>query len=73
MVTNAMFYQVEGESVKTIQVGPLCFSLRQVMIGIESGLLTFPLSFVIVSLFEHESTSASKKSRIFSHCSQYVA
>ena len=52
MFANAMFYKIEGKSVQTIQIGPLAFSWRQVVIGIESALIVAPINIIIVFLFQ---------------------
>ncbi|KAJ7354735.1 hypothetical protein OS493_030511, partial [Desmophyllum pertusum] len=52
MLTNAMFYKLDGESVQVIQIGPLKFSWRQVVIGIESALIVAPINILIVFLFQ---------------------
>ena len=52
MFANAMFYKIEGKSVQAIQIGPLAFSWRQVVIGIESALIVAPINILIVFLFQ---------------------
>ena len=52
MVANAMFYELKGKSEQVIQVGPLKFSWRQVVIGIQSALIVAPINFLIVLLFQ---------------------
>ena len=56
MVTNAMFYELNGKSEQVIQVGPLKFSWRQVVIGIQSALIVAPINFLIVFLFQKGSS-----------------
>ena len=51
MLANAMFYQLDGESEQVIQIGPLKFSWRQVIIGIESALIVAPINILIAFLF----------------------
>ena len=67
MLANAMFYELNGKSVQVIQIGPLKFSWRQVIIGIESALLVAPINILLVFLFQKgpektrsESTCCSK-------------
>ena len=50
MVTNAMFYQVGGESSKssTLKIGPFEFSAAQIGIGVMSSLIIFPVNLLIV-------------------------
>jgi len=52
MLANAMFYELNGKSEQVIQIGPLKFSWRQVIIGIESALLVAPVNILIVFLFQ---------------------
>lgn len=64
MLTNAMFYKLDGESVQVIQIGPLKFSWRQVVIGIESALIVAPINILIVFLFQ----KGAEKSASDAHC-----
>ena len=52
MLANAMFYELGGKSTQIIQVGPLKFSWRQVIIGIQSALIVAPINILIVFMFE---------------------
>ena len=52
MLANAMFYELNGKSEQVIQIGPLKFSWKQVIIGIESALLVAPVNILIVFLFQ---------------------
>ena len=52
MLANAMFYELDGESQQVIQIGPLKFSWRQVIIGIESALVVAPINILITFLFQ---------------------
>ena len=52
MLANAMFYQFNGKSTQVIQVGPLKFSWRQVIIGIQSALVVAPINILLAFLFE---------------------
>ena len=58
MFANAMFYELHGRYEQPFQVGPLKFSWRQVVTGIESALIMAPINILIVLLFKE----ASKKS-----------
>ncbi|XP_068742451.1 polycystin-1-like protein 2 [Montipora capricornis] len=68
MLANAMFYRLEGKSEQVIQIGPLKFSWRQVIIGIESALIVAPTNILIAFLFrrgahridEHEAVRCCK-------------
>ena len=53
MLTNAMFYQIGGESdpATSIQLGPLSFSPAQVGIGVMSSLIIVPINLLIVGIF----------------------
>lgn len=51
MLANAMFYELDGKSEQVIQIGPLKFSWRQVIIGIESALIVAPINVLIAFLF----------------------
>ena len=52
MLANAMFYQLDGGTEEVFQIGPLKFSWRQVIIGIESALIVAPINVLIVFLFQ---------------------
>ena len=54
MVTNAMFYQVQEMSdPNSFQIGPLELSLRQTVIGLQSGLISLPASIFTVMIFRN--------------------
>ncbi|XP_028812925.1 polycystic kidney disease protein 1-like 2 [Denticeps clupeoides] len=54
MLTSIMFYGVPTDpSEQEMEIGQIEFSWQQVMIGIESSLLMFPVNFVIVFLFRN--------------------
>ena len=59
MLANAMFYRTDKVADPTIQIGPLKFSWRQIMVGLESALIVTPVNLLIIALFK---TSAEKKS-----------
>ena len=52
MIANAMFYDIGGESEGAIQVGPFKFSWRQIVVGVQSGLIIAPVNILIVLLFK---------------------
>ena len=52
MLVNAMFYDLTGKSEQVIQVGPLKFSWRQVVIGVQSALIVAPINILIAFLFK---------------------
>ena len=52
MIANAMFYNIGGESDGAIQIGPFKFSWRQIVVGVQSGLIVAPVNILIVLLFK---------------------
>ena len=60
MIANAMFYNTGGESDGAIQIGPFKFSWRQIVVGVQSGLIVAPVNILIVLLFK-SSKPGSKK------------
>ena len=52
MIANAMFYDLGGKSDGAIQVGPFKFSWRQIVIGMQSGLIIAPVNILIALLFK---------------------
>lgn len=67
MITNAMFYNIgNSPDNSTVSIGPLVFSLRQVMIGIQSSLIALPLNIVVLQIFRNlkpRTTAGSKYSK----------
>lgn len=56
MITNAMFYDDSGEDTSPVFfLGPLKISMRQVMIGIQSSLIIFPVNLAITQLLRKTS------------------
>lgn len=54
MVTNAMFYQFDAEETSNaFQIGPLIFSWKQIIIGIQSAVLVVPVNVLIVFIFRN--------------------
>lgn len=53
MVANAMFYQFSEKPAHTFRFGLMVLSWRQIMIGIQSGLITIPVNMVIVTIFRN--------------------
>ena len=51
MLANAMFYQKDKVVGVTIDLGSFKFSWTQIMIGIQSALIVFPINLLIVTLF----------------------
>ena len=52
MIANAMFYNTGGESDGAIQVGPFKFSWKQIVIGVQSGIIIAPINIIIAFLFK---------------------
>lgn len=54
MVTNAMFYRFQEMSdPNSFQIGPIELSLRQTVIGLQSGLISLPASIFTVMIFRN--------------------
>lgn len=54
LVTNAMFYRLEQESdPNSFRIGPLEVSLQQLVIGVQSGLISLPVSIFTVMIFRN--------------------
>ena len=54
LVTNAMFYQDDrGKDSNSFHVGPLQLSWKQILIGIESGLIALPVNIISVLIFRN--------------------
>lgn len=52
MMTSAMFFNIGGEAdTSTIALGPLRFSVRQLMIGIQSSFIALPVNVIIIQIF----------------------
>ena len=51
MIANAMYYNIGGESEGAIRVGPFKFSWKQIVVGVQSGLMVAPVNILIVFLF----------------------
>ena len=62
MLANAMFYELDGKSKHVIQIGPLKFSWRQVVIGIESAIIVAPINILIALLFRKGAENTENKS-----------
>ena len=69
MIANAMFYDIGGESEGAIQVGPFKFSLRQIVVGVQSGLIIAPVNIFIVFLFK-SSRPRRRKGDKYQECYQ---
>ena len=58
MLANAMFYRTDKVADPTIQIGPLKFSWRQIIVGLESALIVTPINLLILTFFKN---SAEKR------------
>ena len=64
MIANAMFYNIGGESLAAIRVGPFKFSWQQIVIGVQSGVIVVPVNILIVLLFR---LSGPRQRRDYKH------
>ena len=64
MLANAMFYELDGKSENVIQIGPLKFTWRQVVIGIESALIVAPINILIAFLFQKGTENTESLTRV---------
>ena len=60
MIANAMFYNIGGESEGAIQVGPFKFSWRQIVVGVQSGIIVAPVNILIILLFKSSNPRRKK-------------
>lgn len=55
MLANLMFYQAGADDNSTasqsIHIGPFIFSVKQIMIGVQSSFVVLPVNMIIVSIF----------------------
>ena len=74
MIANAMFYNIGGESEGAIQVGPFKFSLKQIIVGVQSGLIVAPVNILIVFIFKSSKPKSQKgdKYKETDHAQQLV-
>lgn len=71
MITNAMFYNVGNTpDNSTVSVGPLTFSLRQVIIGVQSSLIALPLNIIVLQIFRNLKPKATVSSKYTRPCSR---
>lgn len=64
MLTNAMFYEVDvaKENNIDVDVGPYEFSWHEIMVGIQSSLIVFPVNLLIVGIFRRVAARPRKSS-----------
>ena len=74
MIANAMFYNIGGEPEGAIQVGPFKFSWKQIVVGVQSGLIVAPVNIFIVLLFKSSKPKREKgeKYKQIDHAQQLV-
>ena len=61
MIANAMFYNIGGKSESAgIQVGPFKFTLRQIVVGVQSGVIIAPVNILIVFIFKSSRPKSDK-------------
>ncbi|KAL9952359.1 hypothetical protein ACROYT_G039604 [Oculina patagonica] len=53
MLAGAMFYQFGEKQEDTVKFGPLRFSLKQLVIGVQSAVIVVPLNLLIVAIFRN--------------------
>lgn len=60
MIANAMFYDSgRVDTSPVFYLGPIKISMRQLMIGIQSSLIIFPINLAITQLFRKSSTATT--------------
>ena len=53
MLAGAMFYQFGEKQEDTVKFGPLRFSLKQLLIGVQSAIIVVPVNLLIVAIFRN--------------------
>ena len=53
MLAGAMFYEFGEKQNDTIKFGPFRFSVKQLVIGVQSALIVVPLNLLIVTIFRN--------------------
>lgn len=53
MLAGAMFYQFGKKQEDTVKFGPLRFSVKQLLIGVQSALVVVPLNLLIATIFRN--------------------
>ncbi len=68
MLVNAMFYKVPvaAENNVDVDVGPYQFTWHEVMVGIQSSLIVFPINLLIVTIFRRIAARPTKSSKYLS-------
>ncbi|XP_078363993.1 polycystin family receptor for egg jelly-like [Oculina patagonica] len=72
MIASAMFYNFGRESDGAIQVGPFKFSWKQIVVGVQSGIIVAPVNLLIVFMFKYSrprrKTGHKQKETDQDHC-----
>lgn len=64
MITNAMFYNLGNQpDASTVTLGPLNFSLKQIMIGVQSSFIALPFNILILQIFRNVKPTRSPCSK----------
>ena len=63
MLVNALFYRTVQDADPKIQIGPLKFSWRQVVVGLQSALIVTPVNLLIVAIFKNTAEKRYNKVR----------
>ena len=61
MLANALFYRTDKVADQTIQIGPLKFSWRQIIVGLQSALIVTPVNLLIMAFFKNSAEKSSNK------------
>ena len=70
MITNAMFYNIGNEpDDSNVTIGPLVFSLKQLIIGIQSSLIALPPNIIVLQMFRNLRRGATVSSKYARSCS----
>jgi polycystin 1L2 len=65
MLVNAMFFKVpvDAENNVDVDVGPYQFTWHEVMVGIQSSLIVFPINLLIVTIFRRIAVRPTRSSK----------
>ena len=73
MLVNAMFYRTDKVADLAIQIGPLKFSWRQIIVGLESALIVTPINLLILTFFKNSAEKQLSKVEPFKKKSRRVS
>ena len=65
MVTSAMFYETENTNQPNITIGPFSFTSSQLIIALESAIISLPASFLIVFLFRKSDPKRDSQGKLY--------